>query len=52
MNAILLTRLGFWWRRKTPTTTYRFPGQSTSDRRTTKKAKRRAPRTIAFFDLP
>ncbi len=52
MNAVLLSRLNVWLHRKTTTVIHQPSVQQKSELQSTKKSKRRAPRTIAFFDLP
>ncbi len=52
MNAVHPSRLNLWLHRKTMTVIHQPPVQRKSELPATKKAKRRAPRIIAFFDLP
>jgi hypothetical protein len=52
MSAILPTRLGIWLRGKASTMAHPPPAQPKSDTPAKKNAKRLAPRTRAFFDLP
>jgi hypothetical protein len=52
MNAVLVSRLNLWLHRKTMIVIHQPPVPRKSELLATKKAKRPAPRTIAFFDLP
>jgi hypothetical protein len=52
MSAVLLSRLSLWLHRKAPTVTHHISTQPKPEQHATKKARRCAPRTIAFFDLP
>jgi hypothetical protein len=52
MNTVLLSRLGLWLQRSCSTLTHHPPVQRKLEQQASKKTKRRAPKTIVFFDLP
>ncbi len=52
MSAVLLLRLNLWLHRKSSIVTHQLPVLRKAKQQAAKLAKRRAPRTIAFFDLP